>query len=129
MKRIPGLALVLVTLGWIVCAAAASNLNLSKSNINRLVYPPSVSQAQAAAILATLDQAGPGMNEATVTKALQKAGIRDIRKIVILPPSRTGSLSTIILLTNPADEPAAREIAVSDSGVVSTPKPPIIIKK
>jgi len=114
-------------------AWAATNLNLSKSNVNRVVYDTTaVTLAQAASILADLDKMGPGVNEATVRKLLEKQGVNLslIQKIDIVPAGQRGwTIPTILILKNPADGPAAREIAVSDSGVV-TPKPvPIPIKK
>ena len=51
-------AIVIFLLLAVLTSRAASNLNLSKSNINRLIYPAdTVSSAQAAAILADLDAA------------------------------------------------------------------------
>lgn len=101
---------------------AASNLNLSKSNINRLVYPAdTVTSAQAAAILADLDAAtqqsqGRINLEGAVNEALTKQGLETkIKKIIIKPASAAGQLATIIILSNPADE--AQAIAVSDEGV------------
>ncbi len=100
---------------------AASNLNLSKSNINRLIYPAdTVSSAQAAAILADLDAAtqqsqGRINLEGAVNEALTKQGLEaKIKKIIIKPASAAGQLTTIIILSNPADE--AQAIAVSDEG-------------
>jgi len=100
---------------------AASNLNLSKSNINRLIYPAdTVSQAQAAAILADLDAAGQSGGrvnlEGAVNEALKKQGLETkIKKTIIRPASAAGQLTTIIILSNPADE--AQALAVSDEGV------------
>ncbi len=100
---------------------AASNLNLSKSNINRLIYPAdTVSQAQAAAILADLDAAGQSGGrvnlEGAVNEALKKQGLETkIKKTIIRPASAAGQLTTIIILSNPADE--AQAIAVADEGV------------
>ncbi len=111
---------------------ATANLNLSKSNINRLVYPTDlVSEAQATAILGELDKAGRTVGAGQVTEIIKRHGVQTdrVKKIVILPADKPGKQTTVILLTNPADETQAREIAVSDSGVVS-PKPvPKPIKK
>jgi hypothetical protein len=79
-----------------------------------------VSQAQAAAILADLDDAtesGGRVNlEGAVNEALKKQGLEiKIKKIIIKPSSAPGQLTTIIVLSNPADE--AQAIAVSDEGV------------
>lgn len=132
MKKLLTLAFTLVALTWVSCAAASINLNSSRSNIYRVMYQQGVTPAQATAILTELGKSGgSGLNEAMVRQVLRKAGVGGINKIILMPANRASALPTIILMTstNPADEQAAREIAVSDSGVVSTPKPPIIIKK
>ena len=109
----------LVFTGFI--SRAAVNLNSSKSNVNRLIYPAdTVSQAQAEAILADLDavmQSGGRVNlQAAVGEALKKQGLdTKIKKTIIKPASAAGELNTIIILSNPADE--AQAIAVSDEGV------------
>lgn len=117
--------LACVTVSFLLIAVlisqAAANLNLSKSNINRLVYPAdTVSQAQAAAILADLDsvmQSGARVNlQAAVGEALKKQGLdTKIKKTIIRPASAAGQLNTIIILSNPADE--AQAIAVADEGM------------
>ena len=101
---------------------AATNLNSSKSNVYRLIYPTdAVSQAQAAAILADLDAAtqqsqGRINLEGAVSQALTKQGLgTQIKKTIIKPASAAGQLTTIIILSNPADE--AQAIAVADEGV------------
>lgn len=116
--------LACVTVSFLLIAVlisqAAANLNLSKSNINRLVYPAdTVSQAQAAAILADLDaaaQSGARVNlQAAVGEALKKQGLdTKIKKTIIQPPSAAQPLTTVIILSDPADEAAA--LAVSDPG-------------
>jgi len=133
MKRLLALSAVaslLVMMGSLSYATA--NLNLSKSNINRVVYPAGlVSEAQAKAILVELDKAGGTIGAGQVTEIIKRHGVQTdrVKKIVILPADKPGRQITVILLTNPADETQAREIAVSDSGVVS-PKPvPKPIKK
>jgi hypothetical protein len=106
----------------------AANLNSSKSNIYRLVYPPAVTRAQAAAILAELDQAKPkgDADEATVRAIVQKhiGAIKSARGenlvIVVRPASGPQKLKSILILENASDEPAA--LAVSDEGA-SGPKP------
>jgi len=119
-KHLAGAAVVFLMLGVMV-SRAASNLNLSKSNVNRLIYPAdTVSQAQAAAILADLDsvmQSGGRVNlQAAVEEALKKQGLdTKIKKTIIKPANATGQLTTIIILANPADE--AEAIAVADEGV------------
>jgi hypothetical protein len=133
MKRLLTLSAVASLLVMMLSLSyAASNLNLSKSNINRLVYPTGlVSEAQANAILAELDKAGGTVGAGQVTEIIKRHGVQTdrVKKIVILPADKPGKQITVILLTNPAEETQAREIAVSDSGLVS-PKPvPKPIKK
>ncbi len=122
------LMVTMVSIAW-----AATNLNSSKSNIYRLVYSAeAVTSSQATAILAELDKIGPA-DEARLKQWLpanfKRHGVQgdSIKKIIIIPADKTRKSITIILLTNPADEPAARHIAVSDSGAVG--KPTIDIKK
>lgn len=105
-------------------AGKSANLNLSKSNINRLIYPAdTVSQAQAAAILADLDAAtqqsqGRVNLNAAVSQALTKQGLdAKIKKTIINPAGAAGQLTTVIILSNPADEAEAQAIAVSDPGM------------
>lgn len=119
-KYIAGLAVIFLLFTFPV-SHAATNLNSSKSNIYRLIYPAdTVSQAQAAAILADLDaaaQSGGRINlEGAVGQALTKQGLETkIKKTIIRPASTAGQLTTIIILSNPADE--AQAIAVADEGV------------
>jgi hypothetical protein len=113
--------LSLLIFGAALYAGAATNLNSSRRNIYRLIYPTdTVSQAQAAAILADLDaaaQSGGRVNlQAAVGEALKKQGLdTKIKKTIIRPASAAGQLNTIIILSNPADE--AQAIAVADEGV------------
>ena len=113
-------AIVFILLA-VTVSQAATNLNLSKSNVNRLIYPAdTVSQAQAAAILADLDaaaQSGGRVNMAgALNEALKKQWLdTKIKKTIIRPASTAGQLTTIIILSNPADE--AQAIAVADEGV------------
>ena len=117
---------LLVTMASICFAAA--NLNLSKSNVNRLVYDPAVvTPAQAAAFLKEVDKLGPGVNEATVRRVLQQQGanLAPIKKISVLPPDKTRKEPLILLLKNPADEAQART-AVGDPGPDDPPyRPPV----
>jgi len=102
-------------------AWAATNLNSSRSNIYRLTYPTDlVSQEQAKVILAELDKLGPA-DEAKLKRWLpanfKRFGIAGerVKKMVVLP--RGGELKEIavILLTDPADEAAARAVTVKSS--------------
>ncbi|MDE2059233.1 MAG: hypothetical protein KGL31_02085 [candidate division NC10 bacterium] len=111
-------------------AWATSNLNLSKSNVNRMVSDTTVvTPAQAAAIGDELDKIGHGVTEASVREVLRKLGINQPNLIVRIVPAGPGGgkIPAVLILKNPADEAAAREIAVSDSGVVS-PRPIVIPK-
>jgi len=104
---------------------ASINLNSSRSNVFRLVYPPVVTPAQATAILAELGKVKPGgdVDEATVRAILQKhiGAVKSARGqnliIIIRPGAGTPKLTSILILENAADEAAA--IAVSDPGVPS----------
>ena len=114
------LLLTTASISW-----AATNLNSSRSNIYRAVYDvAAVTPAQAAAILKELDALGPGVNETTVRKLLEKHGAKAglIKKISIRPPERPRKETLILLLSNPADE--AQAIAVSDEGVPAPKTPP-----
>ena len=103
------MALVLVMAGPL--SWAASNLNLSKSNVNRVVYPPALTPAAATAILADLDKLGPGTDEAAIRAVVQKhrgksaAGGNFI--IRVLPPGGSPKLRTILILEHAGDEQAA----------------------
>ncbi len=119
-KYLAGAAVVFLLLA-VMISHAATNLNSSKSNIYRLIYPAdTVSQAQAAAILADLDAAtqqsqGRVNLNAAVSQALTKQGLgTQIKKTIIQPAGATRPLTTIIILSNPADE--AQALAVSDAG-------------
>src|SRR5690242_3621398 len=99
--------LVITPLAW-----ATSNLNLSKSNINRylVVYPADlVTNANATLMLAALDKIGPA-DEARIKQWLaanfQRYGIDGsrVKKIVILSPSKKVKETAVILLIDPADE-------------------------
>jgi hypothetical protein len=115
-------AIAFFLLSAVLISQAATNLNSSKSNVYRLIYPAdTVSQAQAAAILADVETAtqqsqGRINLEGAVSQALTKQGLgTQIKKTIIRPASVAGQLTTIIILSNPADE--AQAIAVSDEGV------------
>jgi hypothetical protein len=104
-----------------VAAWAASNLNLSKSNLYRLTCSSDLATpAQMKAMLADLDKLGPA-DEAKLKPWLaanfRRFGIAGdrIKKVVILPRSREMKEIGIILLTNPEDEAAARATTVKSS--------------
>lgn len=109
-------ASLLVAMGSM--AWAATNLNSSRSNVYRVTHDTAVTATQAAAVLKELDKVGPGATEASVREVLRRLGVNQPNLIVHIMPAgqRRGSerIPLILLLTNPADEPAA--IAVSDAG-------------
>ncbi len=109
----------LASLAW-----AATNLNSSKSNVYRVIYDTTVvSPAQASTLLSELDKIGPA-DEAKLKMWLpanfKRLGIQGdrIKKIAIRKADKASPI-LILLLANPADEPAA--LAVSDEGA-SGPK-------
>lgn len=126
MKKLLTLALALLALASM--AWASISLNSSRSGVYRVVYDEALTPSQADVIVKELSKFGPGVNEAAVRKLLQKTGVNLslIKKISILGP--LNKLETILILTNPANEAQAREIAVSDSGAVN-PKPIVVPKK
>jgi hypothetical protein len=102
-------------------SSAATNFNSSRSNIYRLTYPTDLlSQSQADAILADLDQDGPA-DQAKLKKWLasnfRKHGVdaSRVKKIVVLAPDKERKEPAILLLTNPADEAQARATTVKSS--------------
>jgi hypothetical protein len=102
-------------------AGASINLNSSRSNIYRLTYPTDlVSRDQATAILAELDKMGPA-DEAKLKRWLaanfKRFGIAPdrVKKLIVLPRDKELKEIAIILLTNPADEAAARATTVKSS--------------
>ena len=91
---------------------AASNLNLSKSNINVVVTDPdAANSAQATAILSEVDRLPPGADEAAVRKIVEKhvSGVKSARggdlviRVRPLPQNRRA----ILILKNAGDEEAA----------------------
>ena len=65
VAAITSLVATMASISW-----ATSNLNLSKSNINRVVYSEGMTSTQAAALVAELDKT-PRVDEAAVRKILQ----------------------------------------------------------
>jgi hypothetical protein len=100
-----------------VSLSSAGTINTTRSNTFRLTYPTDLlSQAQANAILAELDKAGRTVGAGQVTEIIKRHGVQAdrVKKIVVRPADKTRKHTTVLLLTNPADE--AQAIAVSDSG-------------
>ena len=114
-------AIVVVLLGTALTAAAAVNLNTSRSNAYRLTYHATLlGAAQAKAMLAELDKVGPMGEEAA--KVWLKANFRRfgidpqaVKKMVVLPAGKVAKETAILLLANPADETAAMAVTVKGS--------------
>ncbi len=112
---------VVASLLFATIAGAASNLNLSKSNIYRLTYPGELaSPIQVQAMLAELDRMGPA--DAARLKQWLAANFRrfgiagdQVKKIIVLPRDRTMKETGIVLLTQPEDEAAAIAVTVKSS--------------
>ena len=109
---------VVGTLGGLLLAAASiscagSNLNLSKSNVNRLVYPQGVTATTATTILSAVDKLPPGADDATI-QATVKQHLGTLKSshggdliIRVLPPGGSPKLRTILILEKTADQEAA----------------------
>jgi len=100
---------------------AASNLNLSKSNINRylVVYPTNlVTAAKAKTMLNAIDKialADEAKLKPWLAANFEQYGIDGsrVKKVVILAPSKKVPQVSILLLTDPTDEPRATTLAES----------------
>lgn len=106
------LMVTIVSISW-----AALNLNSSRSNIYRVVYPTdAMNPTQVTAVLKELDKSGQ-VGEAQVRQILQRHGVQaaNIKMIFWQPPGKTSKLPTLFLLMDPSQKPAA--IAVTDEGV------------
>ena len=115
VTAITSLLLTMASISW-----AGSNLNLSKSNVNRVVSD-GMTPTQVAALRTKLDTI-LRVDEAAVRRALQELSITTNFKLiqVIL-----GKPNKVLLLMDPANANAAR-IAVGDPGPDDPPfKPPI----
>ena len=108
VAAITSLLLTMASISW-----ATANLNLSKSNINRVIHDGGMTSTQAAALVGELDKT-PQVDEAAVRKALQKLFIPTNFKVIRIIP---GKPTTVLLLMDPANEAPARKIAVSDPGM------------
>ena len=91
----------------------ASNLNLSKSNVNRLVYPQGVTATTATTILSAVDKLPLGADDATI-QATVKQHLGSLKSshggdliIHVLPPGGSPKLRTILIFEKPADHDAA----------------------
>jgi len=112
---------VVASLLFATIAAAASNLNLSKSNIYRLTYSSELaSPVQVQAMLAELDRMGPA--DAARLKQWLPANFRrfgiagdQVKRVIVLPRDRTMKETGIVLLIRPEDEAAAIAVTVRGS--------------
>ena len=111
-----GLLLVAASIAY-----ATSNLNLSKSNINRVVHPPTVKPTVAIAILTDMDKMLPTANEATVQEIVRKhlGGVKSssghdlIIRVRPAPGSQKGW--AVLIMEDAADESEAARIAGTGS--------------
>jgi hypothetical protein len=118
-----------LSLGFAVIAAvfvtyvalANTNLNSSRSNVYRVTYSTDLaSKPQISALLAALDKLGP-TDEAKLKQWLpanfRRCGIDParIKKLIIMRPGKDVKETSVILLTNPADEAQARSTTVKSS--------------
>lgn len=100
-------------------SAFAINYNSSKSNSgNIVVAPPSVTGAQANAILASIDKSRGTPTEASIRALLTATGVKQgaIKSIVI---EQNQGKTTVLLLENSTDETAARASASKVTGTRS----------
>lgn len=105
------LTIAVLAFGAVSLSAFGLNYNASKSNTgNIVVHPSSVSEAQAAAVLADIDKGKQAPTEAAVKGYLTAHGVKAgmIKQIVI---EQTGGKTTVLLLDAPGDLPNARGAA------------------
>lgn len=95
---------------------AATNFNLSRSNLYRVVYPQGLTSAgQVKSMLADLDKTSL-TDEAKLKHWLaanfKRYGIDPalVKKVIVEPPSKDVKERPILILTNPSDERAARRV-------------------
>ena len=122
MKRIALLALLGVLLPPLEgTGLGATNFQTSRGDSYRLTYPADLTTAdQAEAMLAELDRVKPS-GEARLKKWLA-ANFRQyaiepakVKKVVLLAPGKAGRQTSVILLTDPADEAQAVATTVKSS--------------
>lgn len=128
MKKMQTLALTLALVALVSVSWASINLNSSRSNIYRIIFPDAVmKQVQAKAVLVEIDKIGPA-NEATVrdwlARNLKRLGAQTdrIKEIVVVPAAKTRDhLIAIALLTNAAGEHAALKDACPECALARRP--------
>ena len=105
----------MVSMPW-----AAANLNLSKSNINIVVYSTDgMTSTEAAAFVAEMDKVSK-VDAITIKQTLQKLLIPTKFKLIRIIP---GKPTTVLLLTNAAHEDEAKRIAINDPGMPAEKTP------
>jgi hypothetical protein len=119
---------VAVVLGVLAMAAsiadATSNLNLSKSNINRVAHSRAVGSGTATAILNELDLKQPA-NEAAVQDIVRKhvTGVKSARGqdlVIRVRPLAGGAKGwAVLILDDPAEEAEAAKLAGAGTGSTS----------
>lgn len=105
-----------IALAFLLAAAAALaafglNYNASKSNTgNIVVHPTSVTEAQATAILASIEKGRQPPTEAAIQGYVKAAGVKQgVIKSILIEPNQ--GKSTVLLLADPGDAQAARGAA------------------
>jgi hypothetical protein len=114
MKRLPLITALLVLLASLEGPClGATNFNTSRSNSYRLTYPADLTTANhAEAMLAELDRVRPA-GDARLKQWLAANFKRfaidpaSVKKVVLLRPGKAGRQTSVILLTDPADEAQA----------------------
>jgi hypothetical protein len=112
---------------------ASINLNSSRSNVYRIFYPPTVTAAQAAAILKRLDKASPilMLNEEQVRQILTTEGVNRtlIKQIEFIPAKDSNEkIPTVLLLDDPETPAAALSAACPGCVLVRRQNQPLIIR-
>lgn len=111
MKRFLLAAAIAVLVAASSLSAFAVNYNSSKSNSgNIVVHPPSVTEAQATAILAMIDKERGAPSQASIEGYLKVTGVKQgsIKSIIVEPNQ---GKTTVFLLADPSDEKNARGAA------------------
>ncbi len=115
MKLRSGIAGIGIALAAVSLWAFGLNYNASKSNTgNIVVYPESVTGAQATALLAEVDKGKTAPTEVTIKANLSKNGVKQgvVKQIVI---ENTAGKTTVLLLDDPADLTKARAAMANTS--------------
>jgi hypothetical protein len=114
MNHRPSIAAIGVVLAAAgALSAFAINYNSSKSNSgNIVVHSPTVTETQAAAILASLDKSRQAPTEAAIQGFIKAAGVKQgAIKAIIIEPNQ--GKTNVLLLDDPADEKTARAAMIN----------------